>query len=106
MTKHKVTRPFNTTTADIFKRDGDRVRYIDPVTARVSGWVILSKPKVSTDNGFTPRQVETVKRVKAAHTVETLSRMTKAELQELARARGIKFTTKTTNKALADALSA
>ena len=96
MTKHKITRPFNIKTADIFKRDGDRVRYIDPVTARVSGWVVLSTPTVKAKP--VPAKPE-------ARKVD-YSKMVKAELQALADTRGIKYTTKTTNKALADALSA
>lgn len=87
----KFNKTVNPKTAKIFKRDGDRVRYIDPDTAVVSGWVRLSTPKVTAKPKA--RKVD-------------YSKMLKAELQSLADDRGIKYNTKTTNKALAEALSA
>lgn len=88
----RLNKTINPKTATIFKRKGNSVRYIDPDTLVISGWVQLSTPKPAPAKPKA-RKVD-------------YSKMLKSELQELARTRGIKFTTKTTNKALAEALSA
>ena len=92
----RLNKTVNPKTAEVFKRERNRVRYIDPDTLVISGWVTLSEP--------TPAVKPAPAKPKARKV--DYSKMLKAELQELARTRGIKYTTKTTNKALAEALSA
>ena len=98
MTKHANTNTLtvNPKTMDIVRRRGSKVRFFDPRTARMSGWVTLSEPK--------PKPAEFLPGIPAD--VPDYGRMRKPELQALASARGIQFNSKTTNAALIEALSA
>lgn len=99
MTKHNTARTMTVTkTMPVVRSKGTpgtpshRVRFFDPETARMSGWV-APEPAKPAPSKPEPKPVD-------------YSKMRKAELQALADTRGIKYTTKTTNKALADLLSA
>jgi len=79
--KTAAITPFQT--RKVFKRKGNRVRYIDPVTAQVSGWECRPKTLTVTD---APSERA------LAHSV--LKDMTVAELRDLAKGRGVKVLSK------------
>jgi hypothetical protein len=66
----------------VFKRKGNRVRYIDPATAKVSGWMRVA-PTVVRRGVLTPE-----------FTAESLTTTTVATLRDMAKARGIKVPSK------------
>jgi hypothetical protein len=71
----------------VFKRKGSRVRYIDPATAKVSGWM-----RVAPVSPFLRTVVDTYNANAEGQNV--YSRMTVAELRALAGDRGIKVPSK------------
>lgn len=80
----------------VFKRKGSRVRYIDPATAKVSGWKSLRA------NHTGP--AVTVGQVREALS-PNYSRMTVAELRALAGDRGIKVPSKARKAVIIAALT-
>jgi hypothetical protein len=85
----------------VVRRDGRRFRRFDPLTARMSPWFSDAPAKPAAP--LVAPQASPVK-----PKAETLARMSKAELQELASNRkpAIPFNTKTTKAALIEALTA
>jgi hypothetical protein len=92
--KTAAITPFQTRV--VFKRKGSRVRYIDPATAKVSGWerdpdVTMAEAK----RALIERVAEKNRARSIQNTAETVySRMTVAELRALAGDRGIKVPSK------------
>lgn len=86
--KTAAITPFRT--RKVFKRKGSRVRYIDPVTAQVSGW---ERDPNAAPAGDYARVVAATFNANATGE-NVYSRMTVAELRTLAGDRGIKVPSK------------
>lgn len=102
MTKHApATAPVFTDDMPIARRDGRRFRRFNPLTARMSPWFSDAPAEPSGP-------VKAAKAFVAKHKAETLARMSKTELQELAgnHTPPVPFNTKTTKAALIEALTA
>lgn len=102
MTKHAAANaPVFTDDMPIVRRDGRRFRRFNPRTARMSPWFSDAPAKPSAP-------VEAARKFVAKHKAETLARMSKAELQNLAgnQTPPVPFNTKTTKAALIEALTA
>jgi hypothetical protein len=111
MSKHTTSPGFDTSGAAVVRRKGRKVRFQDRTTARMSPWMTDPNARLESAKAALRKRVadqnaeRKANRAKAVE-VESYGRMRKAELQSLAKARGIPFNTKTTNAALIAALSA
>jgi hypothetical protein len=102
--------PFDTaalTRSIVARRKGGRVRYFDPKTARISGW--LPKPKApalprtvrAMDSLLAPMMPELEERVAVLGREESLNKLTVPALREMwAEKYGLKPTTRTKKAAL------